>query len=343
MNYLGKWRDTSCFFRYPALCERERGSTPMPVAGTTPVLVAGTTPVPVVDITPSTGGGSRESRIRFPNPTTRTRMTSRYNRRVSIQGYVEVYERGSWGSICDDSFDDNDAIVVCRMGGYNGGEYNRGAYKERNVEKVGRIILDDLACRGTEFDVAECPGTTYNRHNCGPTEDVGIMCWNDTPIIPVVPTLPGGRTSGIRFPRPERGRDSRGRLFIGGHVEIYHDGLWGTICDDAFDDKDAAVICRTGGHSGGRVHRGRYDPSMTIASKIWLDDLRCRGWENNVNDCPGVDWGRHNCDHHEDVSIMCFVEPLATTPADGMGPRPTQMFDEKKKEVKIFGEDPVVV
>ncbi|XP_071551726.1 anionic trypsin-2-like [Panulirus ornatus] len=38
---------------------------------------------------------------------------------------------------------------------------------------------------------------------------------------------------------------------------------------------------------------------------VWLDDLRCIGYEASVKDCQHQPWGHTNCDHTEDVGLHC--------------------------------------
>jgi len=30
-----------------------------------------------------------------------------------------------------------------------------------------------------------------------------------------------------------------------GRLEVYHDGVWGSVCDHGFNDKEASVVCRS--------------------------------------------------------------------------------------------------
>ena len=84
---------------------------------------------------------------------------------------------------------------------------------------------------------------------------------------------------------------------------MYHDGVWGTICDDEWDRNDAQVVCS-------ELDLGH---PITINStiyrqgsgQIWLDDVDCVGNEQTIGNCSHRGWGSHNCNHRKDVGVKC--------------------------------------
>ena len=90
-------------------------------------------------------------------------------------GRVEVFINGYWGTVCDDSWSSSDARVVCRQLGYTRGiAYGRAIYGEG----TGQIWLDDVACRGYESSLLNCPHRGTGQHNCGHGEDASVACYN---------------------------------------------------------------------------------------------------------------------------------------------------------------------
>ena len=88
-------------------------------------------------------------------------------------GRVEVHHKGQWGTVCDDSWDINDANVVCRQLGFSrasgatgGAKYGQGS---------GTIWMDDVRCQGGEGALLQC---TYdpNTSDCGHREDASVEC-----------------------------------------------------------------------------------------------------------------------------------------------------------------------
>jgi len=85
-----------------------------------------------------------------------------------------------------------------------------------------------------------------------------------------------------------------------GRVEVCHNREWGTVCDDYWDNNDGIVACRQLGLQ--HIATAYFGPGT---GQIWLDNLQCTGSESQLVNCKCNQFGSHNCDHYEDVGVVC--------------------------------------
>ncbi|ELT95812.1 hypothetical protein CAPTEDRAFT_153473 [Capitella teleta] len=199
------------------------------------------------------------------------------------EGRVEVMYNGAWGTVCDDTFGEKEALVVCKSLGYESGEI---ASFNHFGSGSGLILLDNMQCNGTEESLLECNKGIIGSNDCSHREDVGLSCTGEQAKHIGEMRLVGGDG------------DHEGR------VEIFY-WEWGTVCDDNFDAKAATVVCKYFGYKRGHPVSNKYGPGE---GRILLDMFECETGDKTLADCGDFYWGLNNCNHSEDAGVRCELE-----------------------------------
>ncbi|KAL1275580.1 hypothetical protein QQF64_035203, partial [Cirrhinus molitorella] len=186
------------------------------------------------------------------------------------EGEVEVFIHQVWRRVLLDSWSLTESSVVCRQLGC-GSVLNFYGSSSSSPEHSHECV--------TGF---QCSGSEAHLGNCSSTQQLSITCLGHRSI-----RLVGS------------GGDCAGRL------EVFHSGSWGTVCDDSWDIKDAHVVCRQlqcGVALSNQQVPAWFGPG---SGPIWLDEVECKGNETSLWSCSSPGWGKHDCQHKEDVGVMC--------------------------------------
>ena len=92
-----------------------------------------------------------------------------------------------------------------------------------------------------------------------------------------------------------------------GHVEVRHNGQWGTVCAHDWSLEDAQVVCRMAGFAS-VVRQDTTGYYGAGTGQVWLDHVRCSGQEATLDDCMHNLWGvvDASCsDHSMDAGVVC--------------------------------------
>ena len=92
-----------------------------------------------------------------------------------LEGRVEVFLLGQWGTVCDYNWDFADATVVCHQLGY---------LRAVDAPKSSFFGVGDgpswyysMYCTGTERNLTECSKSNYNFGSaCSHSRDAGAVC-----------------------------------------------------------------------------------------------------------------------------------------------------------------------
>lgn len=107
---------------------------------------------------------------------------------------------------------------------------------------------------------------------------------------------------------PRRVRLVNGAHPCEGRVEVEQEGGWGTVCDDGWDLRDVAVVCRELGCGAARhTPAAALYPPAAAALPVLIQVAQCGGAEKALAECERVD--TFDCGHDEDAGAACEVPP----------------------------------
>ncbi|XP_066854942.1 antigen WC1.1-like [Anser cygnoides] len=180
-----------------------------------------------------------------------------------------------WARVTAGPWDDRAASVACRQLGCGVPEKVYAV----PAASLGPVELQELRCAGTEERLAQCNASGPAAAPSHSPTEAAVAC------------------SGSR-----RLRLAGGPGRCAGRVEVYSEGTWGTVCQDAWDLPHADVVCRQLGCGRALEAPGseRFGPGV---GTLWPGAGGCSGTEAALWDCPAP--ARRGCRRGGGAGAVC--------------------------------------
>ena len=89
-------------------------------------------------------------------------------------GRVEIYRNGAWGTVCNDNWTNTNGRVICEQ---LFGFASSPLINSNISAGAGPILMDNVNCSNIDNNLLACSHRGFGNHNCGHSEDIGIICF----------------------------------------------------------------------------------------------------------------------------------------------------------------------
>lgn len=197
-------------------------------------------------------------------------------------GRVEYYDKGQWGTVCGESWDMDDAKVVCRQ--LNCGRAHKITKMSEYGQGSGHTWIDQIECNGRESTLPQCPKRPYRDRTCNTTAIAGVICTGSLEV-----------------------RLSNGKDECTGRVEVRHGETWQTVCDAAWTESKAEVICKVlecgnALSAPGGASFGQGNGTVVESSDSCFNNL------TSLQKCSMNGFSRSTCGHEHDAGVVCAAQ-----------------------------------
>ncbi|KAK3095821.1 hypothetical protein FSP39_019656 [Pinctada imbricata] len=188
-----------------------------------------------------------------------------------LEGRIEVFGNGYWGTVCMNGLTDNEISTICKTLGfrYGGSMYSAWDMYYAARTEVGPIMVTGLKCPPNATDYGQCSHSGFGNLCCGCNHsyDLAIRC-HERPVGEDNQTL---RLSGY-------GRNDKGR------VEILHNGSWILVDPYWLQFPEANMFCKMLGfrHGGEPILNETVPATKGIVLIHYID---CPSVAVHINNC----------------------------------------------------------